>query len=101
MVPEDLLDAPLSDRLTLLELARQENVAPPTTWRWASKGVRGLLLPTVMVGSKRVTTRAAFKRWCLDLTMLANGELRPPATGNRQREAAIERAEHEAAKYGL
>ena len=66
-----ILGAPAAERITLTELARQENVAPSTTWRWATSGVKHVRLPTVLVGSASVTTRDAFVTWCEHLTTLA------------------------------
>jgi hypothetical protein len=49
-------------RISLIELAREENVSIPTVFRWAHRGLRGQRLPTFYRG-KRYTTREAFTAW--------------------------------------
>lgn len=95
---DDLLSAPASERLTLIELAREAGKSPPTTWRWAMKGVRGLRLPTFMNGNTRTTTRSAYRWWCVQLTNMADGH-RAKSSINRKRE--IERAESELDALGI
>lgn len=97
---ENLLDAPAGERMTLVELARAEKKSPPTTWRWAIRGVSGLKLPTVKVGHTRMTTWHAYRWWLEQLTARANGEPVRART-NRQREADIDRAEKELAALGV
>ena len=81
-------------RISMTKLARQEDVAVPTTWRWYKQGVRGIYLETFMVGGRRFSTQEAFHRFVAATTDAANGE-RPTPTSptNRQRQAAIARAE--------
>jgi hypothetical protein len=98
MGPSDILSAPLEEQLTLLELARERNLSPPSTWRWAVKGVDGVKLPTAKIGHKRVTSRAAFVWWVEQLTALADGERLSNAPAAASREGEIERAEYEAAR---
>lgn len=100
MVLTSLLTAPLKERLTLQQLAHEQNVAPATSWRWAMRGVRGLRLPTVLVGHKRVTTRSAFCWWCEQLMVMADGQ-RAPATDDNNLDDSIERAEKEAVRLGV
>jgi|SRR4051812_20696036 hypothetical protein len=94
MSPADLLTHSLKERLSLLELAREQNVAPPTSWRWAMRGIGGLRLPTVMIGRKRMTTRSAFFWWCLELTRRADGEQH--AAPNADDQERLEKAERQA-----
>lgn len=91
--------APVRDRLSLPKLAAEEGVSPVSTWRWALRGCRGIVLPTFCVGHKRYTTRAAFAEWCQRVTAAANGESQGRAPA--QRESAISRAERETAKLGV
>lgn len=50
-------------RLTLTALAKRENVDVATCWRWATKGCRGVVLETVAIGGRRMTSIEAFQRW--------------------------------------
>ena len=59
---ETVLAAPPAERITLAQLARQEGVAPSSAWRRATNGVRGIRLPTAMVGSKPISTKLKFQR---------------------------------------
>ncbi len=99
-----VLEAPPAERLTLTELARQENVSPSTTWRWAMKGVQHIRLPSVLIGSARVTTRTAFRAWCEERTALANNSTKhfqPTSQPQNDEELRAERAERELAQLGL
>ncbi len=101
---ETILAAKPTDRITLTQLAHQENVAPSSAWRWATKGVRGIRLPTAMVASKRMTTRAVFAEWCEQLTYKANDPSMSAASDARLRTdvaSRAERAEVELARLGL
>ncbi len=99
-----ILAAPPAERITLTQLARQEGVAPSSSYRWATKGVRGRRLPTAMVGSKRVTTRAIYVEWCEQLTAATNGaptsEVLAAGLHNDE-ELRIARAESQLARLGL
>ena len=94
----DLLN---EDRLTLTELAKQEGVSVCTPWRWAKRGARGAVLETFSVGAKRYTTRQAFARFSARCSATAQGVTAPAPRTNRQREAAIKKAEAELAKAGV
>ena len=100
-----ILAAPPAERITLTQLARQEGVAPSSAWRWATKGVRGIRLPSVMVGgAKRVTTRTVFVEWCERVTAIADGRPVPEeAAAQLQNDEAsrAERAEAELTRLGL
>jgi hypothetical protein len=39
------------------------NVSTHTAWRWATRGVRGIKLESMMVGGTRVTSREAIDRF--------------------------------------
>ncbi len=93
----DLIDEP---RLSLTQLAKEQDCNVTTCWRWAQRGVRGVRLETYNVGGRRYTTRPAVRRFIESTTATAKGEPLPVRT-NRQREAAINRAEAELAKLGI
>ena len=88
--------APARDRISLPKLAKEQGVSPVSTWRWALRGCRGVVLPTFCVGHKRYTTRAAFAEWCAQVTAAANGETQGQVPAKR--ESAIDRAERESAR---
>jgi len=87
-------------RLSLSQLAHQEGVSPPTTWRWAMRGIKGTQLETLCVGGRRYTTQEAFARFVERRTAAANGE-QPKARTSRQRQTAIDRAEDELTRQGI
>ena len=91
--------APIEERISLPALARDQHVSPISTWRWALRGISGIILPTFCIGHKRYTTEAAFAEWVELVTAARNGATvgRQPA----QREAAIDRAERESAAAGV
>jgi hypothetical protein len=89
-------------KLSLTELARREGVSICTTWRWASRGVRGIRLETFNIGGRRWTTDEAFARFVAGTTAAAGGDANHSAARtNRQREAAIARAEQELSDAGI
>ncbi len=88
-------------RLTLTELARIEKVNVCTVWRWAQRGCRGVVLETFSIGGRRYTTNEAFRRFVAGTTAAAQGVTAPAARTNRQREAAVKRAEAQLAKAGI
>lgn len=94
----DLLN---EQRLTLAELAQQEDVNVCTVWRWAKRGAKGCVLETFSVGAKRFTTVEAFRRFSAGCTAAALGQNAPPPRTSRQRETAIRKAEAELAKAGI
>ena len=96
MDPTTLLSAPASDRLTLKQLSKENNVSPVTCWRWTLRGVDGLRLPSIKIGNKRVTTRSMFNEWCRQLTENANGAAVPVTAADAHRDNAIDHAEQEA-----
>ena len=89
-------------RLSLTELARREGVAVSTAWRWSLRGVRGAKLETFSVGAKRYTTVEAFGRFVEATTAATQGTAVPSnVRSNRQRQAAISRAERELKAAGF
>jgi hypothetical protein len=97
MVPA-LPNAPAEERISLPKLAHERGVSPVSTWRWSVRGYRGIILPTFCVGRKRYTTRSAFSEWCAAVTLAAAAA--PSESVAKGREAAIQRAEREAAQLG-
>lgn len=76
-----------------------------TRFRWATRGVRGVVLETVCIGGVRYTSAQARKRFADRLTAIRNSGVTPPPTPTnetrRQRHAAIERAERELSEAGI
>jgi len=64
-----------------------------TIWRWASAGVRGVVLETGRIGGKRVTSAEAVRRF---LARLAGEQAVPPAAA-RAKQIATAHAELAAA----
>jgi hypothetical protein len=91
--------APARERMSLPQLAKEQGVSPVSTWRWALRGCRGIVLPTFCVGRTRYTTHAAFDEWCSRVTAAANGETEGHVPASP--ECEIERAEREAARLGV
>ena len=67
-----------------------------TVWRWATDGVRGHVLETVLIGGTRFSSDEALRRFLANI----NGVPALPPT-NRNRQAAIAAAEQELAKAGF
>jgi len=75
---------PLHDELiTLKEVAAMVpglcggRMNPQTVYRWATRGVRGVKLETVMVGGRRLTSREAVRQFIETLTAAQNGDHHP------------------------
>jgi hypothetical protein len=82
---------------TLAEAARTLPGGPVhvgTLHRWRLRGVRGVKLPTVLVGGIRRTSREAVAKWIAATTAAADGTNAPERT-SKQRERAILAAERE------
>ena len=45
------------ERLTLAQIAQEQNVSVSTAWRWTLKGVKGRRLKSFLVGGRRYVTR--------------------------------------------
>jgi Protein of unknown function (DUF1580) len=90
-------------RLTFSELASSEHVNASTVWRWSLRGCRGVKLESFSIGAKRFTTVEAFGRFVAATTAIAQGgvDSELPSRTNRQREAAITKAERELAEAGI
>jgi hypothetical protein len=64
-------------------------------YRWASKGLKGHVLETVVIAGSRCTTSEAVDRWIAVLTASANGEQLPSRTPLRRQK------EHQRANQNL
>ena len=89
----------------LLSLAAAGRTLPgkphlSTLHRWRLRGVRGVRLETVLIGGRRYTSVEALERFSERVTTAADGEPAPQRT-NRQRAAAISRAERELDRAGI
>jgi hypothetical protein len=71
-----------------------------TLHRWRLRGVRGVKLPTVMVGGRRMVTADELGRFIEAVTCAADGQPQPVRTA-RRREQAIEAAERELARESI
>lgn len=60
-----------TDRLSVNQLARRENLHVSTVWRWMLHGVRGTKLRSVRVGGRRYITEADWS----DFTATLNADL--------------------------
>lgn len=90
------------DREELMPLSKCAQTMPgrrvntATTWRWSTKGIRGIKLPTVLIGGIRHTSREARAWWVAATTAVADGQTSAPITP-KHREDAIAKAERELA----
>jgi len=87
--------------LTLREAAgrvpgRRGRIHVSAVYRWAQRGVRGMVLETIPVGETLCTSVEAMQRFCV---ALAQARRLPISYGPEPR--AIERAREELAKHGF
>lgn len=71
-----------------------------TVHRWRLRGIRGIRLPSVLVGGIRYTSREALVWWFAAVTAVADGTV-PTSRTSSQRERAIAAAERELADAGI
>jgi hypothetical protein len=85
---------------TAIERVNGRRPHPTTCHRWRLRGVRGIKLETQLCGNRRMTSIEAVKRFNAAVTAVADGS---PVTArtNRQREAAIKRAEASLDRAGV
>jgi hypothetical protein len=50
-------------RISLAALAEREGVDQSTAWRWARRGVRGIVLENFVIGGRCFTSEEAFARF--------------------------------------
>jgi hypothetical protein len=94
LMSEDLVT--LRQAAALLPHRRGRPTAYSTVWRWATRGARGVVLETVVLGGGRVTSRQAISRFAAALTrsVAAGRTLRQTrAASLPTRRRAIEQAE--------
>ncbi len=78
----------IADAISLTDAARLYHCHVASTWRHATKGVRGIRLQTWMVGGKRMTTPAAVEEFLRGLNAGADDPGDSPSdTARRSREA--------------
>ena len=70
-----------------------------TLYRWASRGVAGVQLETVMVGAVRCTTREACERFIVGVTRARRGV--PAPQSERANGRRLSRVESELVREGL
>ena len=87
-------------RVSLTQLARQEGVSIPTTWRWAMRGIQGSRLKTILIGGRRYTTQEAFTRFVEATTEAADAKL-PNLPINRQIQATNSQVEAKLKEEGF
>lgn len=57
------IDLLTEQRISLTQLAHEQDVSLTTAWRWVQAGRRGHRLESFHVGGRKYTTREAFARW--------------------------------------
>jgi len=94
------IDIENDDLLTVAGAAKYIHGRPSTRtiWRWMEKGVHGVKLDSVKIGSHRFTSKQAIRRFVCATTKAADAR-RPELSATRKR--AIKRAERELADAGL
>ena len=97
-----MVDIHSEEIITLSQAARFLPGRPhlSTIHRWRLRGIRGVKLETLLVGGRRFTSREALERFCERVTAIANGKSTPQRT-NRQRTAAVNRANRELDRAGI
>lgn len=95
MKNEKLLSLPAA-----VEKATGQRPHPSTLHRWRLRGIQGVRLETVRCGGRRLCSIEAVRRFIDGVTAATDGDA-PTARANRQREAAIARAEAELDAAGI
>jgi hypothetical protein len=75
-------------------LAESGHPSMTTWWRWWKKGIRGILLETIVIGGRRYTTAAALQRFVEALSERSTDH-RDGARSPRMRQLEQVRAEQE------
>jgi hypothetical protein len=97
MIPPEEYKFPLAHSPEYVpRLRRGRKIHKSTCWRWATRGVRGVVLETVQVGGTRCTSREALQRFFERLTLVSRGEepsrvQRTVSQRQRQSEAAAQK----------
>lgn len=87
----------------LVTLAQAAKLLPgrpniSTLWRWSRRGVKGVILETLVVAGRRFTSTEALRRFASATTAAANGAPPPMRTPVR-RERGIQDAERALCRY--
>jgi len=90
-----LNNEPLLPLTVAVEKATGQRRSPATCHRWRLNGIGGVRLETAKFGGRRLTSIAAVRRFLKRTTAASDGDPSPKQRTNRQREAAIRRAERE------
>jgi len=94
---EKLLSLPAA-----VEAATGQRPHPSTLHRWRLRGIAGVHLETVRCGGKRLCSVEAVRRFLSAVTAATDGpQTATTSRTNRQRQAAIDRAERELARAGI
>jgi hypothetical protein len=72
-----------------------------TWWRWATRGVKGVVLETIQIGNRKFTTREALQRFADQLSGKGNGGRTATSRTASQSDRAVERAETELESEGI
>lgn len=95
------IDPDIEDIITLGEACRlipPQGIAPCTMARWIQRGVRGVVLETVIIGGRRLTSREALQRFF----SAQNADQTPaPSITSSQRQRQSEAARRELEKMGI
>lgn len=81
----------IADRTPFAKFLRDKNVPLPTGTRWATRGCRGAVLRTFVIGGRRYITDALWEEWLAAI----NDCPAVDAPTLRQREREAEAAEQE------
>ncbi len=98
---DDLVELKAVPKLLQRQLGKRLNLA--TLYRWQSRGIAGIRLETVSIGSKRFTTRQALNAFFAQSTLAKSGKL-STATAEGIKRAKIIRdkqLEREAQELGI
>jgi hypothetical protein len=88
------------NKIPLSKLSRDAGVNISTVWRWAQRGVKGVVLETFAIGGRRWTTDEAYHRFVVGVTD-ATASKPPQQAAKDGREAAVNKAERELREEGL
>lgn len=73
-----------------------------TAHRWATRGIRGIALPTYLVGGSRMTTLADFDRWVTAVSASSSTTIQNNSTAaTSSRRGAIARADRGLDRHGV
>lgn len=92
-------------KLSFHRISNREDVHLSTVWRWATRGVRGVVLESFRIGGRRFTTEEAFVRFTSALSSAsartANSLTAPPSIEANRNMRSFNEAERFLAEQGL